>query len=157
MLQRKNVRVATISPSRIRRRGIRSGSRTVRTADHPGSQSRQLGRSLHASVNAYNATIGTVEHRVMVTARRFRDLKVTEAELAPMGGVDQLPRGLSAPELIDAEQQESIIGVSKSPTHSVTVSSPNSGDKLSALSSEEPLNRPVHRRTSHSGRSGPTK
>ena len=122
-----------------------------------GANLGKLGRSLHASVNAYNATIGTVEHRVMVTARRFRDLKVTEAELAPMSGVDQLPRGLSAPELIDAEQQESIIGVSKSPTHSVTVSSPNSGDKLPALSSEEPLNRPVHRRTSHSGRSGPTR
>lgn len=64
-----------------------------------GTNLSRLGRSLQTSVSAYNATIGSVETRVMVTARRFRDLKVTDAQLAPLSGVEEQPRALSAPEL----------------------------------------------------------
>ena len=47
-----------------------------------GNRFDKLGRALRTSVNAYNETIATVEGTVLVGARRFRDLKVSEKELA---------------------------------------------------------------------------
>ncbi len=40
-----------------------------------------VGRSLNAAVGHYNAAIGSLESRVLVSARRFADLSVTDAEL----------------------------------------------------------------------------
>jgi len=41
-----------------------------------------LGRSLNASVTRYNQAIGSLESRVLVTARRFNELGVTDEELS---------------------------------------------------------------------------
>ena len=43
-----------------------------------GNRLDKLGRALRSSVNAYNETIATVEGGVLVRARRFRDLKVSD-------------------------------------------------------------------------------
>ena len=53
-----------------------------------GNRLDKLGRALRSSVNAYNETIATVEGTVLVRARRFRDLKVSDDELgdAPPAG-----------------------------------------------------------------------
>jgi DNA recombination protein RmuC len=63
----------------------------------------KLGRNLEASVDAYNKTVGTLETRVLVTARKFKDLDTTQAsvELSPLAPVDQSPRALQAPELLN--------------------------------------------------------
>lgn len=71
-----------------------------------GGAFNKLGRSLQASVNHYNSTVASLEARVLVTARRFRDLKVTDAELQPSLGVEQSPRQLTAPELLAAAEWE---------------------------------------------------
>ncbi|MGI5952669.1 MAG: DNA recombination protein RmuC, partial [Brooklawnia sp.] len=72
-----------------------------------GAGFHKLGRALQSSVNHYNATVGSLEARVLVTARRFRDLKVTEAELSPPAGVEKSPRMLTAAELLaDAQDAE---------------------------------------------------
>jgi DNA recombination protein RmuC len=76
-----------------------------------GNRFDKLGRALRSSVNAYNETIATVEGRVLVQARRFRDLKVTEKELAALTSVDEPVRQIQAAELVDdATQVEPMVG-----------------------------------------------
>ncbi|WP_341730268.1 DNA recombination protein RmuC [Brooklawnia sp.] len=71
-----------------------------------GGSFARLGRSLQQSVNHFNSAVGSMETRVLVTARRFRDLQVTEKELTSPQGIEQAARPLSAPELVaDADTQ----------------------------------------------------
>lgn len=63
----------------------------------------KVGRSLTASVKAYNQAIGSLETRVLVSARRFRDLEVTDAELDSPRPVDDPVRSPAAAELLLAE------------------------------------------------------
>jgi DNA recombination protein RmuC len=60
-----------------------------------------VGRSLAKSVEAYNSAVGTLESRVLVTARRLKDKGVTTAEdFAELETIDHTPRPLGAPELV---------------------------------------------------------
>jgi DNA recombination protein RmuC len=63
-----------------------------------GKHLAKLGRQLDGTVDAYNKTVGALESRVLVTARRFRELKVTEDELNVPEQVERTPRMLQAPE-----------------------------------------------------------
>ena len=63
-----------------------------------GAHLDKVGRSLGAAVSAYNAGVGSLEGRVLVTARRFSDLGVTTDELSSPRQVDEAPRLLTAPE-----------------------------------------------------------
>ncbi|HET6653072.1 MAG TPA: DNA recombination protein RmuC [Nocardioides sp.] len=62
----------------------------------------KVGRSLTAAVGAYNRAIGSLESRVLVSARRLQDLEVTGQDLPSPGVVTDAPRQLSAAELLDA-------------------------------------------------------
>jgi DNA recombination protein RmuC len=76
-----------------------------------GNRFDKLGRAIRTSVNAYNETVATVEGTVLVQARRFRDLQVTEHDLAPLTSVDDAVRQIQAPELVDdAVQVEPMVG-----------------------------------------------
>jgi DNA recombination protein RmuC len=61
----------------------------------------QLGKSLTNAVVAYNRTVGSLESRVLVTARRLNELGVTDDDLDAPGQVGEPARGLSAAELAD--------------------------------------------------------
>ena len=59
-----------------------------------------VGRSLAKSVQAYNSAVGTLESRVLVTARRLKDKGVSASEEFPeLESIDTTPRPLGAPEL----------------------------------------------------------
>lgn len=51
----------------------------------------KLGRAIESAAGAYNQTVGSLDSRVLVTARKFRELGVTDAELpAPPAAAPQL-------------------------------------------------------------------
>ena len=62
----------------------------------------ELAKGLTRTVVAYNRTVGTIESRVLVTARRFKELGVSAAEPIPaVTTVERMPRPLQAPEMAD--------------------------------------------------------
>ncbi len=66
-----------------------------------GGHSAKLGRSLHRAVEDYNALIGTLERRVLVTARKMHDLDLTDTALPELSVVEATPRTLTSVELLD--------------------------------------------------------
>lgn len=63
----------------------------------------KLGRSLGAAVTSYNRAVGSLEGRVLVTARRFAAMGLVEQELPAPDGLEQAARPLTAPELVDPD------------------------------------------------------
>ena len=63
----------------------------------------RLGRQLDGAVRAYNETVSSLESRVLVSARRLAELKVTDADLEVPAQVDRAARQVQAPELVAAE------------------------------------------------------
>ncbi len=66
-----------------------------------GRNVESLGRALTRTVEAYNKSVGSLESRVLVSARKLRDLGVVDGELDPPEMVESLPRPLSCPELLE--------------------------------------------------------
>lgn len=63
----------------------------------------KLGKSLGHSVEAYNKTVGSIETRVLVNARKFKELAVrgvSSSEIEELSPVDHTPRPITAPELL---------------------------------------------------------
>ena len=67
-----------------------------------GTHTAKMGTALQRSVEAYNQMVGALEARVLVSARKMRDLEVVEAEIPPPMPLETGPRVLTAMELIEA-------------------------------------------------------
>lgn len=78
-----------------------------RLSDMGGHMDR-LGRSLNSAVDGYNRAVGSLESRVLVTARKFQDLEAapTGAELPELTPIDHVTRQVQAPELFPPEALE---------------------------------------------------
>jgi DNA recombination protein RmuC len=59
----------------------------------------RLGRALTNAVSTYNQAVGSLESRVLVSARRLNQLGVVDADLVAPGLIEETTRALSAPEL----------------------------------------------------------
>jgi DNA recombination protein RmuC len=72
-----------------------------RVGDMAGHLSR-LGDALEKSVAAYNAAVGSIETRVLVSARKLKELEAAGPDdvIAPLEPVEREPRRLAAPELV---------------------------------------------------------
>jgi DNA recombination protein RmuC len=68
-----------------------------------GRHVERVGKSLTAAVGAYNQAVGSLETRVLVSARRLASLGIVNAELPAPAVVEETARTLSAPELVVAE------------------------------------------------------
>jgi len=60
-----------------------------------------LGRSISSTVRGYNAFVGSLESRVLVSARKLNDLGQSADLADELEGIDTMPRQLSAPELTE--------------------------------------------------------
>ena len=61
----------------------------------------RLGRSLNGAVSSYNRAIGSLENRVLVSARRFNDLAVSTHPIGSPVPLVDVARPLSAAELLE--------------------------------------------------------
>ncbi|MEP7161906.1 MAG: DNA recombination protein RmuC [Dermatophilaceae bacterium] len=71
-----------------------------------GGHLTRMGSSLRRSVETYNSLVGTLETRVLVTARKMHDLGLAGDEPTETTPVEATPRPLTAAELIDAVEAE---------------------------------------------------
>jgi DNA recombination protein RmuC len=60
-----------------------------------------VGKALTNAVTSYNRAVGSLESRVLVTARKLNQLGVTDASIEQARPVEVSVRALSAPELVD--------------------------------------------------------
>jgi DNA recombination protein RmuC len=61
----------------------------------------KVGRGLETAVRSYNETVGSLETRVLPSARKFKEHGISPAgELAPLSVVDRSVRAVSAAELV---------------------------------------------------------
>jgi DNA recombination protein RmuC len=66
-----------------------------------GEHFSRLGRHLSQSVDCYNQTLGTLERRVLVTARKFKEIDASSGVMEELDHIDIQPRSLQALELAD--------------------------------------------------------
>jgi DNA recombination protein RmuC len=73
-----------------------------------GEHIQRLGKGLTAAVNAYNSAVGSLESRVLVSARRFKDLGASAigAEIEEVPQIETSSRLLQAPELLGSNIAE---------------------------------------------------
>ncbi|WP_435202751.1 DNA recombination protein RmuC [Janibacter sp. GS2] len=71
-----------------------------------GEHATRMGRSLQRSVEDYNRLVGSLESRVLVSARRMSEIGISPDELEDVPPVTTTPRPLTAPELLDAVAAE---------------------------------------------------
>jgi DNA recombination protein RmuC len=77
------------------------GSELYRRLGTLGEHVDQVGAALEKAVGSYNSAVGSLESRVLVTARKLADLDVADGPLPPPRALTERTRLISAPELIE--------------------------------------------------------
>ena len=89
----------TSNAQELLRLGAELHQRLGTVGRHLGS----MGAALRRSVETYNQLVGTLESRVLVTARRMQELGLADQAVQPPEPVDAAPRPLTSPELLADE------------------------------------------------------
>jgi DNA recombination protein RmuC len=90
-------------------------SRLATMGDHVD----KLGRQLNSAVDSYNKTVSSLEGRVLVSARKLVDLKVTTDDLDAPKQIEVVAKKVQAPELV-ASASEILISLPDQPLASST-------------------------------------
>lgn len=78
-----------------------------------GEHLRKIGKGLTASVKAYNETVGSLETRVLPSARKFRDLGAAGTKIIPdLRLIDSTPTDFTTEELRGSEADSSLLSLS---------------------------------------------
>ncbi len=93
----------------VRRLGRELYDRLGTMSDHFS----QVGRGLTNAVKAYNQAVGSLEGRVLVTARRFESLGVTDSSLPEVSQVELTAREMAAPELAALDEPDPFPGLER--------------------------------------------
>ncbi|MEI8163031.1 MAG: DNA recombination protein RmuC [Betaproteobacteria bacterium] len=93
----------TENAERISLLGRELYDRIATVAEHWG----RVGKNLGEAVGAYNESVASMERRVLVSARKFRDLKVAgeDKEIRDLVPVEALPRQVQAAELLARDER----------------------------------------------------
>lgn len=75
-----------------------------------GTHVAKLGGQLDKAVKSYNATVSSLESRVLVSARKLTELQVSDEELPSPEQITEVPRQLQAPELV-ASARDSLVAL----------------------------------------------
>ena len=55
----------------------------------------QLGKNINAVVQSYNSTVASMESRVLVSARKFKELEVHEKNIIELTPIEQTTRSIT--------------------------------------------------------------
>ncbi len=91
----------TENAERIRQLGRELYERIATVTEHWS----RVGKNLGEAVGAYNKSVASMETRVLVSARKFRELKVAseDKEIGDLNPVEALPREVQAQELLQGD------------------------------------------------------
>jgi DNA recombination protein RmuC len=77
------------------------------------SHADDLRRAIERTVDSYNKFVGSLESRVLVTARRFPGIDATKLDaVSTPAAIEKAPRRLTAPELLEAAGNDSPVSAS---------------------------------------------
>src|ERR1700722_7997514 len=74
-----------------------------------GRHLERVGKSLTSAVGSYNQAVGSLETRVLVSARKLAALGVVDAELPGPAPISDTARPLSAPELVADDRERELL------------------------------------------------
>ncbi|QOL20079.1 DNA recombination protein RmuC [Candidatus Bodocaedibacter vickermanii] len=88
----------------------RIGKELYKRLSDMGDHFSKLGRNIHGVVDAYNQSVGTLEKRVLVSARRLKDLDVVSQseEMADIVVIEKTVRDLNSPEFYTNKTEDDL-------------------------------------------------
>ncbi|MEV8513929.1 DNA recombination protein RmuC [Dactylosporangium sp. NPDC051484] len=81
-----------------------------------GEHLSKVGTSLSTAVSSYNRAVGSLEARVLVSARKLAEFGLSAEELPAPPQVEATPRQLQAPELVDSEYEAMLAALREDPS-----------------------------------------